>query len=46
MRHNVLAAINLGTRHQDHQSLPAYVYGVRLAQMIMQLEQIKCFGKG
>ena len=31
---------------ETQKSLPAYIYGTKLAQMIKQLEQIKCFSKG
>ena len=35
---------NLGKEKQK--SLPAYIYGLKLAQMCKELEKVKCFGKG
>ena len=34
------------TQKEQQKSLPAYVYGRKLAEMVKNLEEIKCLGKG
>ena len=53
MRHNFLATINLSTVEpgqaiatERQKSLPAYIYGIKLAEMVKSLEKIKCMSLG
>lgn len=49
LRHNLMTTLKIdgGIQQESQQkSLPAYIYGAKLAQMVKELEQIKCFGKG
>ena len=38
--------LGLEAQQNQQKSLPAYIYGAKLAQMVTQLERVKCFGKG
>ena len=49
VRHNFLNRMAAGDSQESYdkrKSLPAYIYGVKLAEMVKQLETIKCFGRG
>lgn len=50
LRHNFLQSINLndpGKAVSERQkSLPAYIYGTKVAEMVKSLEKIKCMSRG
>ena len=53
LRHNFLANIDLSTLEpgstiatERQKSLPAYIYGIKLAEMVKSLEKIRCMSRG
>lgn len=36
----------LAMPEEEQKSLPAYVYGLKVAQMCKRLEQVTCYGRG
>ena len=48
LRNNISFSFDIENMKQKEQqkSLPAYIYGLKLSQMVKNLETIKCMGKG